>query len=113
MTVHYLSDKSLGGRAPTRLLAAPMGLGAQLAGGAVAAQHLLNKRETDAKHAGKGTLGAQPPLVCGHNLLPEIDRIGCHMLKAIAVTPDDQVQTALGLKDGDFLIVTSSRTGLQ
>jgi hypothetical protein len=40
---------------------------AQLASGAIAAQYFLNERETDAKHVGKGALGAQPPLVCGHD----------------------------------------------
>jgi hypothetical protein len=91
MIVHDLSEQRPGGCVHLGVLAAPVGLRAQLARRAIAAQYLLNTRVPDAKHVGKGTLGAQPPLGCRHKLLTELDQRGCHMCKASAVAPDDQV----------------------
>jgi hypothetical protein len=65
----HLPDKRLASHVYTWLLASRIRLRAQRAGAAIAAQHLLDKRETDPKHVGEGTLGARPPLVGLHNLL--------------------------------------------
>ena len=63
--------------------------------GIVSPQHLLHKRETDAKPIGQGALGAQLPLVGLHNPLTSIARIRCHRFKACAAAPNDQAQTAV------------------
>jgi hypothetical protein len=78
MVVHQLSDKRLGRDAQLWLRAARMGFQTQLAAGAIAVLHLLDKRKTDAKHMGKGTLGAQPPLLFRQNFLTQINGIGRH-----------------------------------
>ena len=63
--------------------------------GMVSPQHLLHKRETDAKHIGQGALEAQLPLVGLHNPLTSSARIRCHRCKTRAAAPDDQAQTAV------------------
>jgi len=103
MRVHPRSDTHPGGRIHTWLLASRMRLRTQLTGGAIAAQHLLDTRETHAQHVGEGTRGPQPPLVGLQTFLTAIDRIRSHRVQASAAMPDNQVQTAIGpgeLTDG-------------
>jgi hypothetical protein len=63
--------------------------------GTVNPQHLLHKRETDAKPIGQGALEAQLPLVGLHNPLTSSARRRCHRFKARAAARDDQAQTAV------------------
>jgi hypothetical protein len=69
MSAHQALDDSMGGRVQAGFLAACVGLRGHVPGGAVLAQHLLDKRETDAAHVGNDALGAESPLPGVENLL--------------------------------------------
>jgi hypothetical protein len=69
MIAHQAWDDGMGGRVQAGFLAARVGLRGHVPGGAVLAQHLLDKRETYAEHVGNGALGAESPLPGAENLL--------------------------------------------
>ena len=66
-------DHGMSGCVEAGFLASRVGLRGNGPGGAVLTQHLLDKRETDAEHVGKGALGAESPLPSAENLLTEIE----------------------------------------
>jgi hypothetical protein len=59
----------MSGRGQAWFLAARVWLRGNAPGGAVLAQHLLNKPETHTEHVGNGALGAQAPLAGAENFL--------------------------------------------
>jgi IS1 family transposase len=72
-----------------------MGAWADIPGGPLPSQELLDKGLTDAKAGGNGALGAEPLITGAENLLSQVKGVGFHAYEHIRRPPYIQSRTAV------------------